>query len=162
MHWDSNESSYSKRTIANVESIETKQDDKLNPGKMSSGKLRISGHMVRSSERLCEQKPLIVDSFAFSYEVHDAGYTADALRSSSGSFHFILHHYDTTFGTLRRMDEVRVLLGLIVERIDQRLQLYRRIGMFRHCLGCSDEPCEYHEFHDWDPSRSERHLITIV
>ena len=162
MHWDSNESSYSKKTMARVESIETKQDDELSSGKLSSGKLRISGHIVRSSERQYEQTPLITDSFPSSYEVYDAGSTADALRSSSDSFHFILHHYDTTFGTSRKMDEVRVLLGLIVECIDQRLQTYRRIGMFRHCLGCSDEPCEYREFDDWDPSRSERHTITII
>ena len=162
MHWDANESSSSEKIIARIESIEAKQDDKLGLGRLSSGKLRISGHMVRSSERHYEKTPLIIDSFPSSYEVYDAGSTADALRSSSGSFHFILHHYDTTFGTSRKMDEVRVLLGLIVECIDQRSQTYRRIGMFRHCSGCSDEPCEYHEFDDWDPSRSERHTITIV
>jgi hypothetical protein len=162
MFWDSVSDSQTEKTIANAESAEVKQDDLSNSGKLISGALRISGHMVQSQERLCEQKAPINDSFSTSYEVYDSGYNADGLRFASGNYHFVLHQYDVRYGSIDEMEADRVLIGLIVEPLDQRLQTYRRIGMFRHCLGCTSKPSEYHEFDDWDPSKSERHTITII
>jgi hypothetical protein len=55
-----------------------------------------------------------------------------------------------------------VVIGLMVEPVEQRLQTYRRIGMFRHVLGSTSKLSEYHEFDDWNPSSCERHTITII
>jgi hypothetical protein len=162
MFCDSVSDCHTEKTIANVEFAEVKQDDLSNSGKLTSGELRISGHMVQSQERLCKRKAPIHGSFSTSYEVYDSGYNADGLRFASGNFYFVLHQYDVRYGSIDEMEAVSVFIGLIVEPLDQRLQTYRRIGMFRHCLGCTSKPSEYHEFDDWDPSKSERHTIIII
>jgi hypothetical protein len=121
--------------------------------------------MVQSRERLCEQKVPVLGDFISGYQVYDSDYTGDDGRPfAAGTFHFILHHYDTTHtrDVSEEAESVKVVIGLMVEPVEQRLQTYRRTGMFRHVLGSTIKPSEYHEFDDWDPSGCERHTITII
>ena len=163
-YWDIDRPSFPKQTVAKVESVEQEENGPFDSTKVTSGKLRMSGLIVQSKNRLCKWKAPNLTSYLSGYEVYDSGYTENRLRLGSDSFHFVLHHYDRAYAPNVRGEpqSVRVVIGLIVEVVDQELQLYRRIGMFRHCMGPPTDPSDYDEFVDWDPSKSERHTITII
>jgi len=163
-YWDIHRRSFPKQTIAKVEFVEKEENGALNSTKVCSGKLRMSGVMVQSKNRLCKWEAPNLTSYLSGYEIYDSGYTENRLRFGSDSFHFVLHHYDRAYAPnfLGEPQSVRVVIGLIVEVVDRKPQLCRRIGMFRHCMGPPTDPSDYDEFVDWDPSKSERHTITIV
>jgi hypothetical protein len=141
--------------------VNTVQNGALGSGKLRSGELRISGYMIRSTKRLGKHRRY-PSGYASGHEAYDSGYTVDGHRFAADSFHLVLRYYELHSYTGSYMELLKGVDGLIVEPVDQLHHTHRRIGRFRHEIGSTSLPSDYHEFDGWGPSNHERHTITII